>query len=278
MDPSDFIGEGEEQQDEVVDEMPLVRQDGEVDDSNAPENNGSNGVETMEPAEDPKMARTRRLIVARRKRRCLGQEVANAELEADLAAVKAFYALPEDEQEAYLACYEVQKDENTAMKDGLSQATTCGIRLFAARVLPPRSYGHITTALDKAEVRDGIRRLWEEFDLKPYADYRGVKILSALGAIADSVVKTSLQVINTAAATEGASTGSPGVPAGPAPVFATHAGRADGKPTILRVPEPSPGLPTGSNAGANAQAGSDDSRAVYSAPQTAPVPVEVLPQ
>lgn len=280
MEVADFIGEGAQEQDETVAPPNSEDPQGQTDEEGTPdlpENTTDSGVETMAPPVSEKSARGQRLLIARHKRRALGQEAANEELESDIAALKAFYALPEDEQEAYLTCYELKKDEHTALKDGLSRATTCGIRLFAARALPTRSYSHVVNALDKAEVRDGIRQLWEEFDIKPYADARLVKIVAAVGAIADSVVKTSLQVISTAASAEMPSGPGYGVPQGPAPVFTTRDLRPN-VPAGQSAPAASHAAPASGNVPSAVPAGANSGVASAIQPPSAPVLVETLPQ
>lgn len=166
----------------------LIRDVEERDEARAPTVyvNESEMHASEDPEPEPQKSQVQRLLDAKHRRRRQGKHVAHAQLAEDLEDVKRFLSLSDADKEAYLSIYEYDNTTDHIV-EGLTKATTLGMRVGMAYSLEPADYDLAEMALDLPEVKDALATVWECVDLDSYTHVRAVKATAAAGHLADTI-------------------------------------------------------------------------------------------
>lgn len=124
--------------------------------------------------------------------------MAQEQINEDLADVKQFMQLPEEEKEAYLAIYEYD-DGGEKLIQGLTKASSMSLKLGMAFAVHPQDYDLVQKAIELPEVQDGISLIWDCVDVSEYSEVKAVKMASAIGHIGDTLLGAAMKAYNAVA-------------------------------------------------------------------------------
>lgn len=168
---------------------PLHRpQDGGVPTFTVNENDEDDDDEMEEDKSD-----IQRLLDAKHRRRRLGRHMAKDQIEEDLADVKKFLALPEEDKEAYLSIYEYDGSDDNLL-EGLAKASALALRFGLAYTVEPKNYDLVSMALDFPEVKDSMATIWDFVDISEHKSTKTIKMVAAVGHIGDTLMGAAMKL------------------------------------------------------------------------------------
>ncbi len=143
--------------------------------------------------QEPPRSQVQRLLDAKHRRRRLGKHVGNEQIQEDLADVKKFLSLSDEDKEAYLTIYEYDGTTDNII-EGLTKATSMGLRVGLACTVDARDYDLAAMALDMPEVKDSLATIWDCVDVPSYANQKAIKAVSAVGHIGDTLIGAAMKI------------------------------------------------------------------------------------
>lgn len=159
-----------------------------------PEESGEDDSDSEEPAKE--LTPIQRLIQAKHKARRQGRNLKKDQIAEDLADVRQFLALSDEDKEAYLQIHEYDPTLDNLV-DGLSKFTTLLLRTGMAAHFDPAEYDLVSGALEMPEIKDSISAIWDCVDVVGYGKYKPVKLAAAAGHIGDTVAGAAMKLYHT---------------------------------------------------------------------------------